>query len=582
MLQNQLHLLQHQLALNNAGGAQGSVVNQNPQGGVSLSYQVHGQQPTAIHHGSAVPFGVLPPPFPGNMLNIPALLAEQQRLYGQNRQPGGHSHATAQNNSHPSQQDQTPGSSSPPSSQPPAGMASAATNETVPRVHEDQGRNGERRPIGSVELRHSGPGFPTLFPRPVPAPGQSSNGQPAGARATPQPSGAPAAQSAFLQRPSTQGPAGQHAPTPHHLLFPFPQHRATTQPSPGTMAWLLSSPNGPEALLFAPGHGYFWSARQPQQSQTLTRETTLLATSAASGQHVGESADQSQLHANEAATNRNADVDAGAAQIALRQQQALPAQGQNQQGDQEENDMFAFLIQRGWLFLRLYMFMFFLSDPGTWRRWLFLTIAIVVCILPRNNPLNDALALARRHIDNLLGPPQPQARRQRAAQTVVGRDGQQAQQNPSGNASARRAVRPGHVRGAVQMTPEEAAARLVRQHQDRNPNIIRDTLYRVEQAAALFLASLIPGVGERHVRAREEARREAQRAAEEERRAAQAVAVAEQQSQQEEASANPADPDSAGKVEGSAGASTAVESHGTNGEMRARTAEPRPVAGSSA
>jgi len=132
------------------------------------------------------------------------------------------------------------------------------------------------------------------------------------------------------------------------------------------------------------------------------------------------------------------------------------------------------------------------------------------------------------------------------------------------------------------MTPEEAAARLVRQHQDRNPNIIRDTLYRVEQAAALFLASLIPGVGERHVRAREEARREAQRAAEEERRAAQAVAVAEQQSQQEEASANPADPDSAGKVEGSAGASTAVESHGTNGEMRARTAEPRPVAGSSA
>ena len=47
--------------------------------------------------------------------------------------------------------------------------------------------------------------------------------------------------------------------------------------------------------------------------------------------------------------------------------------------------------------------------------------------------------------------------------------------------------------------------------------------YWVEQAVALFLASLIPGVGERHVAAREEARRqeerervEAQRAREEE------------------------------------------------------------------
>lgn len=61
------------------------------------------------------------------------------------------------------------------------------------------------------------------------------------------------------------------------------------------------------------------------------------------------------------------------------------------------------------------------------------------------------------------------------------------------------------------MTPEEAARRLVRQHQEQNPNVIRDTLYRIEQAAALFLASLIPGVGERHVAAREEARREEER-----------------------------------------------------------------------
>ena len=41
--------------------------------------------------------------------------------------------------------------------------------------------------------------------------------------------------------------------------------------------------------------------------------------------------------------------------------------------------------------------------------------------------------------------------------------------------------------------------------------MVRDTIFRVERAMALFLASLVPGVGERHVRAREEARREAER-----------------------------------------------------------------------
>jgi hypothetical protein len=37
--------------------------------------------------------------------------------------------------------------------------------------------------------------------------------------------------------------------------------------------------------------------------------------------------------------------------------------------------------------------------------------------------------------------------------------------------------------------------------------MLRDMFYRLEQAVALFLASLIPGVGERHVAAREEQRR---------------------------------------------------------------------------
>ena len=72
-----------------------------------------------------------------------------------------------------------------------------------------------------------------------------------------------------------------------------------------------------------------------------------------------------------------------------------------------------------------------------------------------------------------------------------------------------------------EMTPEEAATRLVRERQGRQgpPRFWRDVFYRIEQSIALFLASLIPGVGERHVRAREERRREDQRIEDERRRA---------------------------------------------------------------
>lgn len=170
------------------------------------------------------------------------------------------------------------------------------------------------------------------------------------------------------------------------------------------------------------------------------------------------------------------------------------------------------VLQRGWLFLRLYMFIFVLSEPGTWRRYILLSIASLVCLLPRNNPFTDMFRAARRHFDNLIGPPQPPARPQRP---------QTGEQQPGGNGTD--GNRPTTstqqtARGTGMPTPEEHARRLLREHEARNPNTIRDTIYRIEQAVALFLASLIPGVGERHVRAREEARRIVQEEEEQRRR----------------------------------------------------------------
>jgi len=105
----------------------------------------------------------------------------------------------------------------------------------------------------------------------------------------------------------------------------------------------------------------------------------------------------------------------------------------------------------------------------------------------------------RRHIDNLIGPPTP-ARPREGAQGQAGTGIGSAQAGAGGTPGPARQQGPA-------MTPEETAARLLRERQERNPNVFRDTLYRVERALALFLASLVPGVGERHVRAREEIRR---------------------------------------------------------------------------
>lgn len=71
----------------------------------------------------------------------------------------------------------------------------------------------------------------------------------------------------------------------------------------------------------------------------------------------------------------------------------------------------------------------------------------------------------------------------------------------------------------VLATPQQTAERLLRQRGQRDGILGRQYLRRAERAIALFLASLIPGVGERHIAARDAA--EATRRAEERERARQ-------------------------------------------------------------
>lgn len=76
----------------------------------------------------------------------------------------------------------------------------------------------------------------------------------------------------------------------------------------------------------------------------------------------------------------------------------------------------------------------------------------------------------------------------------------------------------GRGRSEREMDPREVAERLLREQRNRDGDFIRRNLRRVERAIALFLASLVPGVGERHIAARDAAeavRQAAERAAQE-------------------------------------------------------------------
>lgn len=281
------------------------------------------------------------------------------------------------------------------------------------------------------------------------------------------------------------------------------QHQAQHQPTETTV-WLASSRNGPEALLFAPGHGYF-SSRGAAANANQVNPLSMPFAAVRNNSLATLAPTPTQNARPDPRPNNQGQQPAAGPVVQRRPLQRAPAARARARA--LNDDFMGLIIQRGWLFLRLYMFMFVLSEPGTWRRYLLLGLAVIICLLPRQNPLNQLMVAARRHIDNLIGPPEPQ----RPAPAAVAAAAQPQHAQPGAPPAARApagagAVPPPAVRGAVNITPEQAAARILETNQQQQPqqppNVIRDTFYRIEQAVALFLASLIPGVGERHVQAR--------------------------------------------------------------------------------
>lgn len=126
----------------------------------------------------------------------------------------------------------------------------------------------------------------------------------------------------------------------------------------------------------------------------------------------------------------------------------------------------------------------------------------------------------RRHLENLipLGP-------------LPGGDAAAGGQAAEGAAPGQGVAR------AQEPTPEQVAQRLMQQRRQEDTSWLMTQVRRAEHASLLFLASLVPGVGERHIAAREAedaALRRREEAIEEEARTAREAAAEAENAQAEE------------------------------------------------
>ncbi|RYP56816.1 hypothetical protein DL771_011591 [Monosporascus sp. 5C6A] len=223
-----------------------------------------------------------------------------------------------------------------------------------------------------------------------------------------------------------------------------------------------------------------------------------------------------------------------------------------------------------WGMIRLSLFLFvwwYTSPTATWSRLMMVVFIAVTFFLANTGiltPLTGQIWVPiRQHLENLI----PLADHHRDAQPARAADAQGVNGNAA-NAEAQRGL-----------DPADAAARLVQQRRERNANWLANQVRRLERAGVLFLASIAPGVAERHIAHLEaEVRAERQRREAEEAAAREAAAAA--------AHAGNGDaPAGAGQVQESSSSSTAIDQQNQAGQAegeglraRAPNADGLPVA----
>lgn len=279
-----------------------------------------------------------------------------------------------------------------------------------------------------------------------------------------------------------------HAPLPLRREVQTPNVAATTtNPNQQPTAFVLSSPSGPQALLLM-NSGTYWTPRSSRHSSPSSRNQN---------SHGGPAVGFPEF--------RNRDP---AQRAARRAQRALqnnpPAPAVNPpHGNPGAGALAAQLAPILWLLLRLSFFVwFFASGNTTWTRFILIcTLATVMFIAQTGlfNGLAEQLwGPIRRHLEALIPLAGPDAALVPAANAAaIPLAAPPAGGNDEVNPGLRQRRRNGEPDQAV------VAATILERHRRANQGWLYTQFRRIEHSMLLFLASLVPGVGERHIAARE-------------------------------------------------------------------------------
>lgn len=256
---------------------------------------------------------------------------------------------------------------------------------------------------------------------------------------------------AAVPRASSQPPPGQG--NVHRLPVEHQQTTASASPADVT-AYLLSSPTGPQAILYSPQHGTY-TGRMTSVAPQPTRTTQPASATA----------------------NANEQPPANQVQAVV----AQPVVAQAVAAQPDNLGALGPLINHMWLLLRVLIFAYFILGANLgWRRPLTMVAIAVGFWLLRQGPLGEG-GFLRRWWDGIVNQGQQRA--------VPGQQQGQAQ------------ARPGQM-----PTPAQVAQRLLdedRRQRNHGLSWLREQLRPAERAIALLVASLWPGVGEAYVRALE-------------------------------------------------------------------------------
>lgn len=339
-------------------------------------------------------------------------------------------------------------------------------------------------------------------------PFQLGNLNPAGRSTSPRPPNQPPNVQPQARRPPQPMTSHQFANIPG--LFQAQVHANTTaqtapMASPNEVTcYLLSSPTGPHALLFHPQHGTYTtpsSVNQPVPSvgdcyRTGVFPTTLQQPATRAPPTPTPTTQPPAQPADPAPQPNNQ-------QIAL-QQPAQAAADQPAPAEQAGDPLAPIqgLLNNVWMLLRLLIFAYFVLGSGLgWRRPAILLAVGFLFWLVNAGPGGDRVrAAVRGWWEGVVAVPRQGVPAHADGEGEAPQQQQQRQQQGDGG------------RAGQMPTPEQVAQRLMAERQQRG-GWLREQIRPVERAVALFVASLWPGIGEAHVRAREA---EERRVAEEE------------------------------------------------------------------